>query len=62
MDELHRTADKLFIEVDHLRHVLDGELDAARTELALSVAKSVRRKSTLLLRLIASYRDNELQP
>lgn len=62
MDELHRTADKLFTEVDHLDRALDSdELDKNRTALALAAAKRVRRDSTLLVRLLASHRD-QLQP
>lgn len=63
MDELHRSADKLFTEVDHLDRILEGdELDQDRIELALSVAKRVRRDSTLLVRLLAALRDQQLQP
>jgi hypothetical protein len=62
MEELHRVADKLFTEVDHLERILEGEdlPDSERTELALSVAKRVRRDSTLLVRHLASLRDNQL--
>lgn len=62
MDQLHRSADKLFTDIDHLDRLLDPEeLDAERVDLALSVAKRVRRESTLLVRLLASLRD-QLQP
>jgi hypothetical protein len=51
MDDYTATADKLFTEVDHLERVLDD------VDLALSVAKRVRRDSTLLVRAIARHRD-----
>lgn len=51
MDDYTAEADKLFVEVDHLERVLD------EPELALSVAKKVRRTSTLLVRAIARTRD-----
>lgn len=58
MDALHRDADKLFTQVDHLDRVLDAdELTPARIELALAVAKRVRRESTSLVRLLAQLRD-----
>jgi hypothetical protein len=62
MDELHRAADKLFTEVDHLDRALDrDELDEQALALALAAAKRVRRDATLLVRLLAAERD-ELQP
>lgn len=62
MDQLHRSADKLADDSRHLTHIFLGEeLDPDEVELALSVAKRVRRESTLLVRLLASLRD-QLQP
>ena len=63
MDQLHATCDKLFTEVDHLDRVLGDadDLSEAQIILALSVAKRVRRDSTILVRLLASLRD-QLQP
>lgn len=62
MDQLHDTLDKLFTEVDHLERVMDcDELDDRAAKLALSVAKRVRRDSTLLVRQLAALRD-QLQP
>jgi len=59
MEELHRAADKLFTEVDHLDRILAGDELPEDDELllALAVAKSVRRDSTILVRLLASLRD-----
>lgn len=62
LSRLHNTSDKLLTEVDHLERLMNcDELDAERCRLALSVAKRVRRDSTLLVRLLASHRD-QLQP
>lgn len=60
MDELHRVADKFFEEVEHLDRLLDS--DEPHIELALSVAKRVRRESTLLVQALAKERDEKLQP
>lgn len=58
MDALYRDADKLFTEIDHLDRVLDcDDLALERVELALSIAKRVRRNSTLVLRQLAEIRD-----
>ena len=63
MDQLYAACDKLFTEVDHLDRLMDSEdLTIDRVNLALSVAKRVRRDSTLLVRLLASLRDQQLQP
>lgn len=53
MDDYMAAADKLFTEIDHLRRALDDD-----NEIALSIAKSVRRKSTILVQAIARHRDN----
>ena len=59
MEELHRLADKLFDETEHLDAALDcPELTLPRIQLALASAKRVRRESTLLTRLLAQLRDN----
>jgi hypothetical protein len=63
MDQLHATCDKLFTEVDHLDRIMESDdMAPDRINLALSVAKRVRRDSTLLVRLLASLRDEQLQP
>lgn len=51
MDDYTAEADKLLNEVKHFERVRD------EPELALSVAKRVRRASTLLVRAIARHRD-----
>lgn len=62
MEELHRVADKVFTEVDHLERALDSDdLDTDRIALALAAAKRVRRDATILVRQLASLRD-QLQP
>lgn len=59
MEELHAACDKLFTEMDHFERIIDSDdWDRDRVELALSVAKRVRRDSTLVVRLLASLRDN----
>ncbi len=58
MYQLHDSLDKLFTEVDHLDRVTGtDEWSVDRAELALSVAKRVRRDSTLVVRHLASLRD-----
>jgi hypothetical protein len=60
MDELHDSLDKLFTEVDHLDRLTDAdELPADRIELALSIAKKVRREATDVIRNLARRRDGE---
>lgn len=60
MDELYEFLDKLLTEVDHLDRIMAGdELDPAQVDLALSVAKRVRRSSTILLKGLANRRDND---
>lgn len=65
MDQLHETLDKLFTEADYLSNLTEwDEGDTPEPEqvrIALSVAKRVRRESTLVVRLLASLRD-QLQP
>lgn len=62
MDELHRSADKFFAEVDHLERMLDAdEMSDERIRLALASAKRVRRESNLVVRALARLRD-QLQP
>lgn len=59
MDELHRFAEKLTRDVRHMERVLDSA-DAdeeTRLALSLSIAKRVRRDSTLLVRAIAAAID-----
>ena len=53
----HELIDRLDTDVKHLSR-LDPESDDEReVTLALTAAKRVRRNATLLLRLIASHRD-----
>lgn len=66
MDEVHRAADNLFTEVDHLERILGrwddpDDLTYEAIRLALSVAKRVRDDSTLLVRALARLRD-QVQP
>lgn len=59
MDELDRSADKLFDELEHLDKLLDTDLDDEHTvNLALSVAKRVRRHSNVVVRELAILRDH----
>lgn len=63
MDELNGIADKLFEDIDHLDRLLDCDhIGPEAAGIALSVAKRVRRESTLLVRALAQIRDNQLQP
>jgi hypothetical protein len=60
MKQLHRSADKLSTDTTHLSHLIDplgDDPSPEQIELALSVAKRVRRESTILVRLLASLRD-----
>ena len=61
MDQLHEAdeaIDKLLTEADHLDRVVgqDG-MNTERVDLALSVAKRVRRDSNLVVRALARLRD-----
>jgi hypothetical protein len=59
MHELHRIADKLFDEVDHLEAALDADdISEDRIALAIAAAKRVRRDVTMVLRNLAEIRDN----
>lgn len=63
MEQVHRHTDNLLTDVDHLDRILDSdETQLAQLELALAVAKRVRRASTLLIRALASERDNRYSP
>jgi hypothetical protein len=62
-DQLHAACDKLFTETDYLDQILDAdEVVEGKIDLALSVAKRVRRESTIVVRELARIRDNQLQP
>lgn len=61
MTELHRQADKLRTDLHHLEDLLESCESEEAVELALSVAKRVRRNSNLLVRQLAELRD-KLQP
>lgn len=59
MDQLYDTLDKLFTETDRLDHIVgdSDELSEDQTLLALAAAKRVKRQSTIVVRLLASLRD-----
>lgn len=60
-DELQRAAHKFERESDSLIRQLDhlmAESPEIQVDIALSTAKRVRRQSNLLVRLLASLRDN----
>lgn len=59
MNELHEALDKLFTEVDHLDRIT--ACDEPNVQLALSVAKRVRRETNVVVRALARQRD-QLQP
>jgi hypothetical protein len=63
MEDLHRLADKVDRDLDHLTRVLlsDDTDEDDQLRLALSIAKRVRRDSTLLVRAIAAELET-LQP
>lgn len=58
MENVYRAADNLFTAVDHLDRVIGDELTSQGIPLALSLAKRVRRESTLLIGQLAQERDN----
>lgn len=59
MDELHDHVDKLFTETDRLEFIIgdSDELSEQQVLLLLAAAKRVRRQSTLLVKHLASIRD-----
>jgi hypothetical protein len=58
MDQLYDTFDKLGTEFDHLERLLGrDDLTPEGISLALSVAKRVRVKSSLLVKCLAALRD-----
>lgn len=58
----HREADRVRTDANHLMQVMsEGELQDERLDLAISIAKRVRRTSTLLVKSLAKERD-KLQP
>jgi len=57
MDQVHAACDNLFTEVDHLDRIIEDDLDATGIGLALSVAKRVRKQSTLVVQALANERD-----
>lgn len=61
--DLHREADRVRTDTKHLIQVIEGgPLESDRLDLALSIAKRVRRTSTLLVKALAKERDDQLQP
>lgn len=59
MDRVYDAVDKLAEEMTHLERILDvDDHDEDCITLALSVAKRVRTKSTLVIKALASERDN----
>lgn len=62
MDQLHRSADKLASEANLLSRTLRSDTsDEDVVAVALASAKRVRRESTIIVKLLASLRD-QLQP
>jgi hypothetical protein len=58
----HRETDRLLSDAKHLQNLLSQcELEGDRLELALSVAKRVRRTSTVLVKRLARERDDEIR-
>lgn len=57
MDDYTAAADKLRQEMQHLERVLQDD-PGTNIDLALSVAKRVRRESTLVVRAFARHRDS----
>ena len=56
--QLHEKLDKLFTEVDHLDRAISSDvLTLDQTAIALSIAKRVRRESTMVVRHLAELRD-----
>lgn len=56
--QLNEKLDKLFTEVDHLEQVTDtDDLSDTEVAIALSIAKRVRRESTMVVRQLAALRD-----
>jgi hypothetical protein len=60
--DTHRETDSLHNDAQHLQNICKGELTGDRLELAISVAKRVRRTSSILLKRLASERDQQTQP
>jgi hypothetical protein len=56
MDDYTAAADKLRREQQHLERVLED--DDPNIDLALAVAKRVRREGTVLVRALARHRDS----
>jgi hypothetical protein len=60
MDQLHDSLDKLFTEIHYLDRTTDtDELGAEQVNIALSIAKRVRRESTNVIRALAARRDQQ---
>lgn len=58
MDQLDDAVDKLLTESDHLERIIDSDdWNQDRIELALSVAKRVRRSSAAVVQELARLRD-----
>lgn len=51
--DLHRYADKIDADAQHLEQAVHED----RTELALTIAKRIRRDATNMIRLLAQRRD-----
>jgi hypothetical protein len=63
MEQPHRETDRLTTDSAHLAQLVNGgPLEGNRLELALSVAKRVRRTSNILIKALARERDEQLQP
>jgi hypothetical protein len=62
MNSYTTEVDKLGQDYEHLEMLTDRELDEDTAQLALSVAKRVRRQSNLVVRAIARHIDNSYSP
>ena len=58
----HREADRLLADAKHLLSLTSEPLTGDRLELSLSVAKRVRRTSSILVKRLARERDEQSQP
>lgn len=58
MDQVNEALDKLFTEVDHLDRITEtDEWNHDKAQLAVSVAKRVRRNATSTVRALARLQD-----
>ena len=62
MNSYTTEVDKLGQDYDHLELLTRGDLNEDQAQLALSVAKRVRRQSNLVVRALARHIDNSYSP